>query len=954
MNRNLKRFFCGLGMALFLLASYAVPPPVSAGPRRESPAAQGTDEVSPVKASAGDDVWTLLETGDFNAAQKYFLGQIPVNSTDERGRTPLHIAAQTRNPPMTAFFIAQGATMDLLDRENHTPLSDAVESGDAESARLLIEAGADLYHPQPRRQTPAAAALALGGGFLRTMLTPAALDTPDIDGRPLLHQAAVLGNASAAGIIADEENIRGVQGLNRPDREGKTALDLALERTNSKAHMETAEQLILAGAFSANPLYTYLAPAIRSSNYNIRIGDGIAPLHFAAREGYTGLVDYLLDKNVDINAKNAAGTTPLHEAARAGNIPIMERLISRGADVNARDAKGNSPLHIGIPAASHEAALILLLRYGADPNLRDEHGESPLHIILSLDRPPALIERLLAAGADVSIRNIDGKTPLHLAVQKNRISSIGLLIRYKSDIFAVDTAGSTPFDLALRGNRLMLPDLISEETTLQSDSAGNTVLHLSVRGRADKTILNLILDKGALVNARNKAGDTSLHIAVREDLEDAGVLLLSRGADIFANNAKGESPLYLSFPEKIPPGKVREWMINPYTISARDSLGNSMLHYAVQWKLDRHILLMVQKGIPPDVPNSLGEPPLFIAIKGDSRNTVLALLSVGANIEVRDSQGNSPLHAALRWNAVNAAQALISRGANINAHALNGRTPLHDSLRGDNPRMDTLIAGNGADLEARDNEGNTPFMEAILTGNRRAAERLAALGADPSTRNNRGDTPLHIAVAQDRADMAGLLLGWGAKIHAKNILGKTPFQIALGSSPRMVSILLTKDWIGVPDDAGHSPLHIAVLSNAGVPVVETMISLGARVGAIDADGKTPLRLALEQDKWETAKLLSDAGSNVFTVAGDGKCPAEISLVKGRKAINATFGGKAISARDPTGNTILHYAARMGTPDQISLLIELGANKSSRNISFESPGDVALKWRREDIAALLNG
>ncbi|GHV75302.1 hypothetical protein AGMMS49942_01230 [Spirochaetia bacterium] len=873
---------------------------------------------------------------------------------NEDGRTPLHIAAATRNRELTAFLIARGAAMDLLDRENHTPLSEAVEYQDAASARLLIEAGADLHHPQPRRQTPAVAAIAIGGTLLRTMLTPTALGSLDERGRTILHLAAALGNADAVEIIADEENILGVNGLNKTDKDGKTALDLALERTNSKAHMEAAEQLILAGAFSTHPAYAHLAPAVLASNYNIRIGDGIAPLHFAAGEGYTGLVEYLLDKNADINVRNSAGTTPLHEAVRAGNLTIMELLIAKGADVNAQDAKGNSPLHIWIPADRYRAALALLFSNGADPNLRDEHGESPLHILISLGCPPELIEAALAAGADVSIRNIDGKTPLYLAVQKNRGISIGALLRARSDIFGADNAGITPFELALREDSPVLPGLITEQTVLQSDNAGNTVLHLAVQNYADRAILTLILDKHALVNARNKAGDTSLHIAVRGDFEDAGELLISRGADIFAGNAKGESPLYLSFPEKIPPGKVREWIINPTTIPARDGMGNSMLHYAAQWKLDRHIPLMVQKGINPNVSNAMGESPLFMAVRVDSRSTILTLLGVRANVDARDSQGNTGLHAAVRWNAVNAALALISRGADINAHALNGKTPLHDAVRWGFTVMETLLTGNGADLEVRDTEGNTPFMEAILAGQREAAGRLAVIGADTAIRNNRGDTPLHIAASQARPDIVSLLLGWGAAIHSKNVIGKTPFQIALENSPRLVSIMLTRDRINAADDAGYTPLHIAVMSNTRVDTVETMLRLGARVSAANANGKTPLTLALEQSKLDLVKLLADAGSNVFAVAGDGKCPAEIAIVKGREALNATFGGKAIATRDSAGNTILHYAARTGTPDQISLLIELGANKNIRNISSESPGDVAMKWRREDIAALLNG
>ena len=714
-----------------------------------------------------------------------------------------------------------------------------------------------------------------------------------------------------------------------------------------------AEKLILAGAVSANPIYDHLAPAVRSSNYNTRIGDGIAPLHFAAGEGYAGMAQYLLEKNVDINVKNASGTTPLHAAARSGNVVIMDLLLQRGADVRAQDAKGNTPMHIGIPAASHREALTLLLARGADPNTRDEHGESPLHILISLNRPPETISALLEGGADVSIRNVEGKTALYLAVQQNRIDSMGVLLQHKSDLFAADNDGVTPFELALRENSPALPALITEETALQSDSQGNTALHIAVAAHADTAILAHILDRKALVNARNKAGDTALHFAVRDDLQGIGELLIDRGADIFANNANGESPLYLGFPEKIPPGKVRQWIVNPATILARDGAGNSILHYAAQWKLDAHIPMIVSRGINPNVPNAMGEPPLFMAVKADSRNTVLALLAAGAHIDARDSQGNNSLHAAVRWNAVNAGQTLISRAANVNAHALNCKTPLHDSIRCGIIRMETLLIGNGAGLEVRDNEGNTPFMEAIIAGYIASAERLNDIGADVTTRNNRGDTPLHIAVAQDRLDMAALLLGWGAKIHARNILEKTPFQTALATSPRMVSALLTPEWINVPDDDGRSPLHIAILSNAGVEILRIVIDTGARVSPVDLDGKTPLHLALERGQWDHAKLLAEGGANVFIVAGDGKSPAEIALAKGREAVNAIFSGRAIAAQDPTGNTILHYAAQMGSPDLVALLIDLGASKTTRNISSESPGDVALKWRRSDIAALLN-
>jgi ankyrin repeat protein len=547
-------------------------------------------------------------------------------------------------------------------------------------------------------------------------------------------------------------------------------------------------------------------------------------------------------------------------------------------------------------------------------------------------------------------------------VEENRAAAIPLLLAYNSDLFAADNAGITPIELALRDNLPVLNTMITDKTVLQSDSAGNTPLMIGTKVNANPAIIGLMLDKKAVVNARNQEGDTALHIAVRQDEKEIGELLLTRSSDIFAPNARGETPLSLAFSStgkaRNNPGKLREWMFNGTTVQARDGGGNTALHYAALWsvqgKLDPYIPFIIQQGADPNAPNAIREPPLFMAVRVNSPSTILALIAQGAVIDNRDSQGNSSLHAAVRWNAPNAAETLIAQGAAINAHSLNGKTPLHDAVRTAQADMETLLIRNGASLEARDNEGNTPFMEAVIAYYPAAVQRLAELGSDPNTRNSRGDTPLHSAVDRNRIDLVSLLLGWGAQIHAKNIMGRSPFQAALAISPQMVSTLLTKDRIPASDDDGRSPLHIALLDNSPASILKTIIDLGGRVQAVDADGRTPLRLAVDMDKWEHAKLLTDANSNVFAMAGDGKTPADIVLGKGRDAVTALFSGKAITSRDVTGNTVLHYAAHTAGTEVISLLIELGANKAAKNISSESPVDVAVKWKRpSSITAMLN-
>jgi ankyrin repeat protein len=907
------------------------------------------------------DVWTALENGESEKARSFFLGKVDVRAVDERGRTPLHIVAEKQDAQLGAFFISLGADVNALDNEGRSPLTISAGLGDAAMAGHLVKAGANIHQPMAAEGaqdpgSPALSGIVRKGDFLDALLSGDSLKSADAEGRTILHLAALAGDPHAVQQILGAPAFAGAGILETAAGGGKSALDLALGRPDSRNHAETAEKIILAGARSQDPIYSYFAPAARSSNFNIRLFDGRTPLHFAAREGHLGLLSFFIDKNAQINMKDASGATALHEAARTGNIDAMELLLSRGADPNAQDAKGNTALHLGIPSESHREAIGLLLAYQANPNLRDEHGDSPLHIVITLNRNGGIVQSLLSGGTDVSIRNIDGKTALYLAVEEGRLELLPLLISYQSDVFAADDAGITPFERALEIGNPVLSALITPETVLQTDSAGNTMLHKAIEHSADVKTINFILEQRAMVNARNREGDTSLHLAVRHNAEETGELLISRGADIFAPNARGETPLYLALQS---PDGVRRWMINPHTVITKDGLGNGILHYAAQWKIDSHIPYIVQAGADLEAKNAAGETPLFVAVKyADGRgpsgeSTIKTLVSAGASLNSRDNLGNSALHAAVRWNNRDAAGALINAGIDVNARALNGKTPLHDAVRLGIADIETLLVNRGADVEIRDSGGNTPFMEAIIGGHTLSAERLVNLGADPNTRNSQGDTPLHLAVAEGQNDTVNLLLTWGAPIHARNSQGRSPYEIALDFSPTMVSTLLTKDRIQAADDYGSSPLHIAVRRGAPLSTIRIIISQGARLSPVDAEGRCPLRLAVDRESWELAKVLADAGADPFITAGDGKTPAELTIAKGAAPVRAVFSGKAIGARDSSGNTILHYAARYGSPETITLLLQLGANKSIKNISAESPADIAKRWDRTDMLSMLN-
>jgi len=892
------------------------------------------------------DIWSLLEDGDENA-KGYFLGEVDVNAVDSHGRTPLHYAALRGDAMLANFFIAAGANVDAVDNSNQSPLGICIDNNDPVTAAVIAKAGANIHLSIQYFESTASLALKKGGQIFNSILTSANIESADSSGKTVLHLASIEGNVQAVTDIMAKYTAVSTS-LNKKDDSDKNALDYALGRADSKKHMETAEQLILQGAYSDNEIFNFLAPAVRSANYNIRRNEGLTPVHYAVIDNYYGLITFLLDKGVDLNIKSTSGATALHEAVRNGNIDIISLLLNRGADVNAKDAKGNTPLHTGIPAEVHREVVTMLLSKNADFNVRDEHGDTPLHIAIILNRPADVIQAILNGGADVHIRNIEGKTPLYIAVQEVRTSIIPILLSYGSEIFAADNSGTTPFDIASRAGNNTFNLLITSETVNQRDSAGNTMLHVAVWNRTGPEHIGRILDQRAPVDARNREGETALHIAVRMNQKENGEFLISRAANIFALNGSGNSPLFLALSSS----PMREWFLNSNTLIAKDGLGNSILHYAAEWNINHAIPVIIRHGISVEETNATGQTPIFMAIRTDSTSTIRILLENNASLNARDGQGNSVLHAAVRWNAQNSASFLISSGIDINAHSLNGNTPLHDAIALGMSDIETLLIRQGANLESRNMDGNTPLMEAVRGSIFHSVEKLLYFGADPLTRNSRGDTPLHTAVSMENFDLVNLLLRMGTSIHARNTRNRTPFQISMSVSPRMVSAMLSTDRIAISDDMGNSPLHIALQERASIDIIRTITQLGARINAVDSNGKTPLRIAIDMESWESAKIIADAGSDPFITAVDSKTPAEVSFSKGTDCLRALFSGRAIDSKDSAGNTILHIAARFGSPESINVLLDLGANRTIRNIASETPFEIAVRWNKRDNAELL--
>jgi len=892
-----------------------------------------------------ENVFTLLNNGDSERAKEYFKGRADINGTDAQGRTALHIASLRKDSTLVGFLIEKGARIDARDGAGKSALEISAELSDEASVRLLAQAGASLFI-NDGTETGILRLLFKDKKLLSASLTKKNIDLKDSAGRTLLHRAVSSENLDVAKLLVEN----GAQ-VNEQDQNGKTPLDSAFEDAHSSASMYIAEVLIRAGGRSSLDQYAYCIPAIRSSNFDIRFDDGLAPLHFAAREGHIVILRYLLEKKANIEAKNASGAPPLHEAFRAGQIEAAKMLIQAGANVNARDAKGNTAMHLVMPLGARSEGLALLLSKGGDPNIKDDLGDSPLHVAVGTNMGLDIVQLLMANGADPNIRNADGKTPLHTAVERQRASYIRPLILKGADIFAADLRGKTPFDAALDAGSEILDAIVASKIVSATDKEGNTILHLAILRRAAASTIAKILDAKAAVNARNMNGDTPLHLAVGSNQRECGELLIARGADIFANNAEGKTPFQLA---AYAPEGFRSWVLSSKTAETGDGLGNGVLHYAALWKYDELIPKLVQAGCDPNRRNATGETPLFAAIKSDSPSTIDTLIGQGAVATIRDLAGNTALHAAIRWNSKNALRALLRGGADIEAGNLHGKTALHESVRLGMNETEKILLSAGANLEARDLFGITPLIDAVQSGLAATVERLLDDGASIGVRDNEGLTPLHLAVGAGRKDIVRILLLKGASIHAGNAKGETPLTLALAGGLNIVELLLTKDRINAPNDIGEEPLHLAIKFGASEGIISRMVDLGADLSASDAQGNTPLHLALASKRYDIVMKLSASKANPFIATGADENAAQIALRLGSEAIKAIFSGDtAVQGKDAVGNSILHYAAAYSTPETIQLLLSLDAETSAKNAAGELPIDIARRWKRADVEKLLS-
>ena len=141
-----------------------------------------------------------------------------------------------------------------------------------------------------------------------------------------------------------------------------------------------------------------------------------------------------------------------------------------------------------------------------------------------------------------------------------------------------------------------------------------------------------------------------------------------------------------------------------------------------------------------------------------------------------------------------------------------------------------ILLENGCDPNVKSADGFTALY--YSGGDPAKVKLLLKYKADPNICSKSGMSPLHVAVNNDQYESVKMLIKAGANVN----------QICKVENT--------------------SPLHVALLCNVNFNIIQYLIDNGANVNAVTKNGKTPLRIAIEQQNLYAVNYLILSGATV--------------------------------------------------------------------------------------------
>jgi ankyrin repeat protein len=158
-------------------------------------------------------------------------------------------------------------------------------------------------------------------------------------------------------------------------------------------------------------------------------------------------------------------------------------------------------------------------------------NQTPL-LIASYMKNNKVVKFLLDKGADLEIKDRYGSTALHMAVVGDNKEGVEMLVQKGANINATARNGKIPLQLAFEGEYLEIIDIFLKmgmKINAPIDQNSRTLLHrAAIMGKAK--VAQFLIDKGADMELKDKAGRTALDYALIREHSGVVQVLKAKGA----------------------------------------------------------------------------------------------------------------------------------------------------------------------------------------------------------------------------------------------------------------------------------------------------------------------------------------------------------------------------------------------------------------------------------------